>query len=154
MQAFLEARAEIQLVVLQVVDCHHARFFGADLALQRATVGWVNPVADDRAVGLVDEKHPAVDVQNFVGADVILRKVGLVHLVGEGVEREETLAESLKLPVDVVGPALCIGTVVPVFAGLDVPEALAAVSVVVGLVVAHLYEGFLAVVVRVGDGWP
>ena len=160
MQSFLEARSEVESVVLQVVHGGHARLFGSDLALQGAAIGGVDPITNDGAVSLVNEEHPAFDVlglvraanREFVGTYVVVGEVVLVHLSVESVEREETFAERLKLPVDVDGPTLRFGAVVPVLSGLDVPEAVGAVAVVVGFVVAYLHVGFLAVVGRIGEG--
>ena len=160
MQPFLEAGTEIESGVMKVVDGDHLGGIGVDLAFQRAAVGRIDPVLDDSAVRVVDEELPAVDVERFVGTsnreffdtDIVVGQVALVHLIGEGVEDGEAFAERFKLPVDIVGPALCVGTVVPILSSFDVPEAVDALSVVIGFVVAVLHISLVELAAHVVDG--
>lgn len=158
-QSFLKAGTEIEAGVLEVVYSDHLCRISVHLAFQRATVGGVDPVLDDGAVFEVNEEVPAFDICGFLGVadgdffgtDIIVGEVVLVYFVGEGIERGEAFAKRLKLPVNVVSPTLCVGTVVPVLSGFDVPETVDALSVVVGLVVAVFHIGFVELAALVVD---
>ena len=152
MQTLLEAGAEMQFRVLEVVDGDHFCRVSVHLTFQCAAVAGVDPVLDDQVVFEVDEEAPAVDVKHFFHADIIVGKVVLFHFGSEGVDDGETLTEGLKFPVDVVGPALCIGTIVPVLTCLDVPEAIDAQAIIVGFVVTMSHIGLVALGTQVIDG--
>ena len=122
------------------------------MTFQCAAVAGVDPVLDDQVVFEVDEEVPAIDVKHFFHADIIVGKVALFHLSSEGVDDGEALTEGLKLPVDIVGPALCIGTIVPVLTCLDVPETVDAQAIIVGFVVTMSHIGLVALGTQVIDG--
>lgn len=152
MQSLLEAGAEMQFRVLEVVNGDHFCRVSVHLAFQCAAVTGVNPVLDDQVVFEVNEEMPAVDVKHLFHADIVVGEVALFHLGSKGVDDGETLTESFKLPVDIVGPALCIGTIVPVLTCLDVPEAVDAQTIVVGFVVTMSHIGLVALGTQVIDG--
>jgi len=152
MQSLLKAWTKLKFRVFEVVDGDHLCGVRVHLAFQCAAVGGINPVLDNQVVFDVDEEVPAVDVKHFFHADIILGEVVLFHLGSEGVDDGEALTEGLKLPVDIVGPALCIGTIVPVLTCLDVPEAVDAQTIVVGFVVTMSHIGLVALGAQVVDG--
>ena len=151
MQRFLEAGAEIQFCVIKVIDCDDSWGFVVHLTFECASVGWVNPITDDGAIFLVDEEHPTIDIQHFFHADIVLRKILFIHLVGKRIEWEEAFSQRFKLPVHIVGPTLCVGAIEPVLAGFEVPETVCSKTVVVSFVVSDFHISLAAIAARVGD---